>query len=136
MATTIAPVSQRRPSRALRGQRALMGASSMVLVGSFLPWVATSAGNVAGVRGAGLWTFYAATLGLAGAVVPSRKLAVVQGAILALAAVVLTSWQVVHLLRLVGVQGWLPGPGLVLTFGGGVVAAYAVRTLVRRDPAQ
>ena len=101
----------------------------MVLVGAFLPWVDTPVGTVAGVQGAGLWTFYAAVLGLAGVLVPVRALAVAQAAVLALSALALSAWQVVHLLSLVGMQGWLPGPGLVLTIGGGVVAAVAARGL-------
>lgn len=101
----------------------------MVVFGSFLPWVDTALGTVSGVRGAGLWTFYAAMLGLAGAMVPMRTLALVQGAILALVAIALPVWQVVHVLQLVGTGGWFPGPGLVVVFGGGVVAAFAVRRM-------
>jgi len=101
----------------------------MVAFGSFLPWIDTALGSVSGVRGAGLWTFYAAMLGLAGALVPSRVFALVQGAVLALVAIALPGWQVVHLLSLVGTEGWLPGPGLVIVFGGGVLAAVAVRRM-------
>jgi hypothetical protein len=103
----------------------------MVALGSFLPWIDTALGQVSGARGAGLWTFYAAMLGLAGALVPVRVLALVQGAVFALVATALPVWQVMHLVDLVGMQGWRPGPGLVLVFGGGVVAAFAVRTMSR-----
>lgn len=106
----------------------------MVLFGSFMPWVDTAAGSVSGARGAGLWTFYAATLGLAGALVSSRLLATLQAGLLALAATGLPVWQVVHLLNLVGRDGWVPGPGLVLTFGGGVLAAKACYSLWRERP--
>ena len=101
----------------------------MAALGAFLPWVYTGVGAVSGARGAGLWVFYAATLGLAGALVPSRGLAAVQAAVLALAAVGLAVWQVVHLLSLVGLQGWLPGPGLVLVLAGGLLAGKAARSL-------
>jgi hypothetical protein len=37
----------------------------------------------------------------------------------------------VHLLDLVGTAGWLPGPGLVLVLGGGVLAATASVQLFR-----
>lgn len=101
----------------------------MVAVGSFLPWLDTPLGAVLGGRGPGLWTFYAAMLGLAAVMVPIRRLAIAQGALLALAALALPVWQVIHVLDLVGMQGWLPGPGLVLVGGGGVLAAVAVRRM-------
>lgn len=102
----------------------------MVAVGSFLPWLDTAVGSVSGARGPGLWTFYAAMLGLAGALVPIRSLAVVQGAVLALTAIALPVWQLVHVLGLVGTAGWIPGPGLVLVLGGGVLAAVGVRRML------
>jgi hypothetical protein len=101
----------------------------MASLGAFLPWVYTGVGSVSGARGAGLWVFYAATLGLAGALVPYRRVAAVQAAVLAVTAVGLAVWQVVHLVSLVGLQGWLPGPGLVLSLGAGVLAAAAARSL-------
>ncbi len=103
----------------------------MVLLGAFLPWVDTAVGSISGTRGAGLWTFYAAMLGLAGALVPNRVLAITQAAVLAVAATALPVWQVWYLIDLVGRSGWAPGPGLVLTFGGGVLAATAAYSLWR-----
>ena len=120
-----------RAPRTGPGQRTLLWGSLLVGVGSFLPWVDTVFGSVTGVRGAGLWTFYAAFLGLAGALVPLRRLAAVQAAVLAVAALGLPAWQVVHLLSLVGVQGWRPGTGLVLVVAGGVLAARAALALSR-----
>jgi hypothetical protein len=111
-------------------RRSLLFASAMVVLGSFLPWIYTSLGTISGVRGAGLWTFYAAMLGLAGVFVPTRRLAGWQALVLAGVAVVLPLWQLVHLLDLVGVGGWLPGPGLVMVFGGGIYAAVAGRRLL------
>jgi len=101
----------------------------MVLLGAFLPWIYTGVGSVAGIRGAGLWTMYAAVLGVAGAIIRRRRLAAAHATALAVVAVVLPAWQVVHLLSLVGFVGWMPGPGLVLTLGGGVLAATAARSL-------
>ena len=103
----------------------------MVLFGSFLPWIDTAVGSISGARGAGLWTFYAAMLGLAGALVPARRVAAVQATIFAAVALLVPAWQVVHLLDLVGTEGWLPGPGLVLVIGGGVLAATAAVQLFR-----
>ena len=106
----------------------------MAGLGAFLPWVYTGVGAVSGARGAGLWVFYAATLGLAGALVPLRRLAAVQAVVLAVVAVGLPVWQAVHLLSLVGMQGWLPGPGLVLGLGGGLLAARAAVSLFTSRP--
>ncbi len=106
-----------------------MGASLMILVGSFLPWLYVATGGISGARGAGLWTFYAAMLGIAGALIPSRTVGAIQGGLMALVALALPVWQVVHVLSVVGLGGWLPGPGLVLVFGGGVLAAVATRQL-------
>lgn len=118
----------RRPPRPGRG--ALLGATVRVILGSFLPWIYTALGSLSGASGAGLWTFYAAMLGLAGAIVPWRRAAIVQAAILALAAVGLSTWQLVRAVSLLGLEGgWLPGPGLVLVFGGGVLAGVAARRI-------
>lgn len=117
--------------RADPAKRRLAGAVAMVLLGSFLPWVDTAVGSVSGARGAGLWTFYAAMLGLAGALVPLRRVAAVQASILAATAILVPVWQLVHLLGLVGTGGWVPGPGLVLVLGGGVLAATAAVQLFR-----
>lgn len=124
-----------RPPRPRRrvdpGRRALLGASVMVVLGSFMVWFDTGVGAVAGTRGPGLWTFYAAALGFAGALVPSRRAAAVQGAVLAAVAVALPVWQVARLLSVVGTSGWFPGPGLVLVLGGGVLAGSAAWRLWR-----
>jgi hypothetical protein len=114
------------------GRGRMLGAVAMVVFGSFMPWVSTAVGSVSGARGAGLWTFYAAMLGLAAALVPVRSLRIVQGAVFALVAIALPVWQVVHVFNLVGsMAGWRPGPGLVLVLGGGVLAAAAVRQMAR-----
>ncbi|MFZ5869237.1 MAG: hypothetical protein ACOYXW_01695, partial [Actinomycetota bacterium] len=115
------PTTRRPAVRRSRASRQLLGAALMVLVGAFLPWVSTAAGNVSGVRGAGLWTMYAAFLGVAGAILKAPKVAGVHAAVMAVAAVALPVWQVLHLTGLVGLTGWVPGPGLVLTLGGGVL---------------
>lgn len=97
----------------------------MVALGSFLPWLDTGVGAVYGGQGPGLWTFYAAMIGLAGIFVPSRLLATVQALVMAAVCLTLPVWQLVRAIRLLGVSGWIPGPGIVLVFGGGVLAAAA-----------
>src|SRR5690625_5024088 len=107
------------------GRARLLGAVAMVVVGSFLPWLDTVAGTVSGAVGAGLWTFYAAMLGLAGALVPVQLLRVIQAVVFGVVAIALPVWQLVHVLDLVGTTGWMPGPGIVLVLGGGVLALDA-----------
>ncbi len=125
------PGTARTRRRMDPARRRLLLASGMALFGAFLPWVLTGLGTISGTRGAGLWVAYAAMLGLAGALIPARLAAAVQGGILALTAIILPLWQVVHLLRLVGTAGWTPGPGLVLCLGAGVLAASASWRLFR-----
>lgn len=109
----------------------LLGVAALLMVGAFLPWLYTPVGEISGFRGPGRWTFYVGMLALAGGLVPSPRLGAVQGLIAGVVAVALPVWQVVHLLTLVGTQAWYPGPGLVFTAGGGVLALNAARLLWR-----
>ncbi len=105
----------------------------MVVVGSFLPWLDTAVGSISGARGPGLWTFYAAMLGMAGALVPHRRIAGAQAAVMGGVCVVLPVWQLVRALDLLGTEGWLPGPGIVLVLGGGVLALATARAFLTAD---
>ncbi|GAB2728345.1 hypothetical protein GCM10027273_03980 [Nocardioides pakistanensis] len=107
----------------------------MVLVGAFLPWLYTPLGTVTGLRGPGLWTMYAAFLGIAGAILRSPRLAGGHAAVMAAAAILLPLWQLGHLISKVGFGGWMPGAGLVMTLGAGVLAATAAVSLLRTRPA-
>lgn len=126
-------VARRRvdPARKRLGLAVLMAA-----IGSFLPWIDTALGAVSGARGPGLWTFYAAALGLTGALIPLRRIGGIQAAIMAVVCVVLPVWQLTRALSLLGTDGgWFPGPGLLLVFGGGVLAGSAAWQLLRPQPA-
>lgn len=103
----------------------------MVLIGAFLPWIYTPVGTATGLRGAGLWTMYAAFLGVAGAIIRSPRLAGIHAAALAVVAVALPVWQLIHLITKVGFGGWMPGVGLVMTLGAGVLAGTAAVSLFR-----
>lgn len=104
-------------------QLPLLISSLAITVGSFLPWVVIGSGlQVSGVRGAGLWTFYGASLGIAGALVRRRRLAAASATVAGAVAVALTTWQVLHLVAQVGFNGWRPGLGLVVVAIGGVIA--------------
>ena len=125
MASAAAPGRDRVRRRAHPGRKRLALAVAMVAFGSFLPWIQTEVGNLSGGSGPGLWTFYAAMFGLAGALLPMRRLGALQAAVLGVVAVALPLWQLGRVLDLVGTGGWLPGPGLVLVLGGGVLAGTA-----------
>jgi hypothetical protein len=129
------PATGRTRARVDPQRRRLGLAVLMVVVGSFLPWIDTAIGAVSGARGPGLWTFYAAMLGLAGMLVPRRRIAGVQAAIMSVVCVVLPAWQLFRALDLLGTQGWVPGPGVVLVFGGGVLAAAVARGMLTTEPA-
>jgi hypothetical protein len=90
-------------------------------------------GSISGARGPGLWTFYAAMLGMAGALVPTRRIAGAQAAVMGVVCVVLPVWQLVRAFDLLGTEGWLPGPGIVLVLGGGVLALATARAFLTAD---
>ena len=103
------------------------------MVGGVLPWLYSPVGPISGLRGAGLWVFYVSLLALAGALLPPRfrPASLVQALVVAAVAIALPVWQVGRVVSLVGFAGWAPGPGLVMSFGGGVVCAVAARELWR-----
>lgn len=132
---------QRRPAAATRrpkmhGQRRLLAGSIMMLVGAFLPWMYTQVGNFTGMSGPGLWTATVAMIALAGALVPVRMLAVVQAGIAAVVAIAIPLWQFWHMFSLVGMAGWMPGPGLLLTFVGGILCGVAAWQLLQPEGAE
>ncbi len=138
MANSTSATSSGRPvvrRKADPAKRQLFIASLMVVFGSFMPWISTSVGSISGLQGPGLWTFYFSMLGIAGVLIPWRRVAGVQALIFAGVAVALPVWQVARIYRLVQFQGWMPGPGVVLVLGGGVLAVVAARKLLAA-PAQ
>jgi hypothetical protein len=108
-------------------------ASAGVIIGSFLPWVDTGLGVYRGFAGGGVFTFYAGVLGLAGGLIPSRQMALVQGLVMSLVAIGVPLWQLGHLLTRVGFSGWTPGMGLVLVLGSGLYGLRAVWLLSPRQ---
>lgn len=136
MATQTAPVRTRR--RKMPGQMRLLAASLMILLGAFVPWLYTPLGTVTGMRGPGLWTATVAMLALAGALVPAklRMMAILQALVAAGISIVLPVWQFFHIFSLVGMSGWMPGPGLLLTFAGGILCAVAAWQLWTIRPVQ
>jgi hypothetical protein len=129
---TAVPATRRWPY-AGHGQKPLLLGAVLIVLGSLLPWVMTPFGNLSGLRGAGLWTLYLGVIGIPGAVLRSRRLAWWHALLAGVPAVVLTAWQLVRLVEL----GWrtgtftgaLPGMGLLLVLGGGVLALRAAAPL-------
>jgi hypothetical protein len=115
------------------GQQTLLWASILITVGAFLPWLMTSFGNFGGMRGAGSWTVFAGVIGLGASLMRSRRLVLLHAAGIAAVTITLSLWQVVHVIGLVGMRGWLPGIGLIMTFGGGVAIARAALELRAGD---
>ena len=127
---------QRVRGRKMLAQKRLLGGSVMILVGAFLPWLYTPLGNFTGMNGPGLWTATVGMLALAGALVPLRKLAIGQALIAAAVAMVIPVWQLWHMFSLVGMAGWTPGPGLLLTFVGGLLCGIAAWQLLQPEGAE
>jgi len=121
---------RRRPAHPAR--KRLILAVGLVMIGSFLPWLYVGGVPRSGALGPGVWTFYASMLGLAGVLLPYRRIAAGHAAAMAAAAVVLPVWQLAHMIRLVEFAGWMPGPGLVMVLGGGVAAATAAWQMLRQ----
>jgi len=116
-----------------RGQQTLLWASILITVGAFLPWLMTSLGTFGGMRGAGTWTVFAGVIGIGASLMRSRRLVLLHAVGIAVVAIALPLWQVVHLVGLVGWGGWLPGIGLLMTFGAGVAIARAALELRAGD---
>jgi hypothetical protein len=89
----------------------------------------TSFGTFGGMRGAGSWTVFAGVIGIGASLMRSRRLVLLHAVGIAAMAIALPLWQVVHLFGTVGARGWLPGIGLIMTFGGGVAIARATLEL-------
>jgi hypothetical protein len=121
MATPTVAVTRRWPP-AGRDQLPLLVSSLAVAVGSFMPWIVVGGLGVSGWRGGGAWTFYAATVGIGGALVRRRGLAAASALVAGGVAVGVGCWQVLHLASRVGFDGWTPGVGLMAVILGGVIA--------------
>lgn len=118
--------------RLLPGQSRLVWASVLVVVGAITPWVATVAGNLLGVQGGGLWTLAAGGVGVASVAFRRRGIVVGHGIVVTVTTLAIAGWQGVHLVRLgCDFRVCAPSFGLVLTLAGGLLAASAVRRLLR-----
>ncbi|HUG86894.1 MAG TPA: hypothetical protein VMM13_20155 [Euzebya sp.] len=119
-------------SRRHPGQNALLFASLSLAVASFLPWVDTAFGSFSGMAGAGLYTFYAGVWGIAGSLMPWRRIALVHAVVVTAMAVLLPAWQIASLVGRDLGGGWFPGTGIMLAIASGSLAARAVWQLAHR----
>lgn len=117
------------------GQKRLLWATMALFLGAFLPWLYTGVGAIRAFNGPGIFLFYGAFVALAAALVPWRRVAAVQGLAVAAVALVLPLWQILHVWRLVGFEGWMPGPGLVLSLAGAGLCFIGARELLTLTPA-
>lgn len=140
METTPGPLSattrRRSPARqrwpyAGPAQSRLLLASLAIGVGSFLPWVDTAFGTFTGMAGPGVWTLYAAVLGIAGALVRRGRLAAVHAGATGAVAVLLAAWQGLRLVGTCAGGACAPATGLLLVLVAGGVALAQVRPLWR-----
>ncbi|MFO7960146.1 MAG: hypothetical protein R6U94_04275 [Nitriliruptoraceae bacterium] len=133
VATASAAGARPRWPYAGHGQQTLLWSSILITVGAFLPWLMTSLGTFGGMRGAGTWTVFAGVIGIGASLMRSRRLVLLHAVGIAAIAIILPLWQVGHLVGMVGLRGWLPGIGLIMTFGGGVAIARAALELRAGD---
>lgn len=121
-------------TRRVRHQGTVLMLSGGVLafIGSLLPWLTTPVGSLSGMAGPGLWTLSAGMLGLAGALLPFRRVALAHAAIPGLAIAVIVVWQLARIGYVSATTGsWgqlLPGMGLVMVGGA---AALLLRAALR-----
>ncbi|MFO7778272.1 MAG: hypothetical protein R6V28_07970 [Nitriliruptoraceae bacterium] len=132
-ATTAAAAARPRWPYVGHGQQTLLWASILITVGAFLPWLMTSLGTFGGMRGAGSWTVFAGVIGIGASLMRSRRLVLLHAVGIAVLAIALPLWQIGHLVGMVGLRGWLPGIGLLMTLGGGVAIARAALELRAGD---
>lgn len=115
-------------------QRLLALPAFGIILGSFLTWINTPLRSYTGFEGAGRFTFYLGVLALGAAFLPLRRVAAVQGGLAVIAAGALGTWQIVNLVDLVGFQGWMPGPGLILILLSTAVGLYCSLQMLAARP--
>lgn len=118
------------------GQKRMLIATIALLLAAVLPWLYTGIGAIRAFNGPGIIIFYAAFVALASGLIPWRRVAAVQGLLVAAVAIILPVWQLVHIWRLVGFEGWTPGPGIVLSFAGAGLCLIGARELLTLSPAE
>ncbi|MTV25839.1 hypothetical protein FTX61_10520 [Nitriliruptoraceae bacterium ZYF776] len=130
-----AGVTRGRRRAPVPGRKHLAIATALVAVGSMLPWVQTAVGvTLWGFQGGGTLLVYAASLGLAGTLHRRARWMAVHAAVLAVATVTVTAWQLARLFEVCPAGACMPTTGLVLCAIGGAVAVRAAWTLWRIDP--
>ncbi|MUL43756.1 hypothetical protein FZ103_21750 [Streptomonospora sp. PA3] len=122
------------PRRVLHtGSLGMISGGLLMIIGAFTPWVSTPLGNLSGMAGPGLWVLCAGVLGVAGGLLPYRRIALAHALIPAAAGGALVVWQLARLAMLsMEHDSWgklLPGVGLVIVGAGAVLLARAARRM-------
>lgn len=118
------------------GSWPMMIGGMMLIVSAFLPWVYVTLTQeiigesfvLRGTDGPGLFTLSVGCLAFAGAFVPRRRLAIAHAAIPGVVTALICLWQVWNIVVASVQTQWgsfLPGMGLVLAAGGGVLLLRA-----------
>lgn len=109
----------------------LLFAAIAVFVGSFLPWALVLGQSLRGAPLAVSWTLWAGLMMLAGTFVRWRLLFLLSGGGGGGVAVGIGLWQTARIFERCSFSlDCLPGPGLGLLVGGGLVALYVVGRFV------
>jgi hypothetical protein len=121
------------------GRKRMLWASMALFLGAFLPWMYTPLGNVSGIGvlgdlmlagQPGAWVLYAGFLALAAGIAPWRMFSAVNGLIVAVVAAGLPLYHLFRMWSRVGFDGWMPGPGVVLSLAGAVLCFIGARELL------
>ena len=120
------------------GQKRMLWATIALFLGAFLPWLYTPVGTVSGIGVGdlmldgqpGAWVLYASFAAMAAALAPWRMFSVVNGFLVAAIAIGLPLYHLWRMWERVGFEGWMPGPGIVMSLAGGVLCFIGARELL------
>lgn len=116
-------------------QRLLLLLAGGIILGAFLPWLETPVGTYRAWAGPGQYLFYAGVLGFAGGLVPVRMMAIIQAAVMSAVAITLPVWQILKIFSAVRLEGWVPGIGMIMILGCGIMGLRTTMALAGRDEA-
>ena len=118
-----------------RAQKRLLISGIAIWVGAFLPWLLVLGQSLRAAPLAVSWALWAGLMTIAGASVRWRGIAILSALFGGGTAVYLSAWQTTKLLGVCVSTQCLPGPGLAILFGAGIVAVFQAYGLFRDRPA-
>lgn len=126
---------QRRWPYLGRAQKRLLVSGIAMWIGAFLPWLLILGQSLRATPLAVSWALWAGLMTIAGASVRWRGVAALSALLGGGAAVYLSAWQMTKLLGVCVSAQCLPGPGVAVFFGAGIVALFQAYGLFRDRPA-